>query len=172
MTTQQFLLDFRSPDEAQRWEVVNDVVMGGISKSTMLITSHKTALFEGNVSLENYGGFASIRTYPHDYHLGSYDGLIIRVKGDGKSYRLRLRTDDHFDGIAYQATFSTTSERWSTVHLPFRDFIPVYRGRIVTDAPLLNPAHIKRLGFMIADKQAGPFRLEIQWVKAYAEKQA
>jgi hypothetical protein len=172
MTPQQFLFDFRSPDEAKRWEVVNDVVMGGISKSSMLITLHKTALFEGNVSLENYGGFASIRTYPQDYHLGSYDGLIIRVKGDGKSYRLRLRTDDQFDGIAYQAIFSTTSERWDTVRLPFRDFIPVYRGRIMTDASPLNPTHIKRLGFMIADKQAGPFRLEIEWVKAYAEKQA
>ena len=171
MTIHQILLDFRSPDEAQSWEVINDVVMGGISKSTMLITSHKTALFEGNVSLKNYGGFASIRTYPHDYLLGSYDGLIIRVKGDGKSYRLRLRTDDQFDGIAYQATFLTTSDKWGTVHLPFRDFIPVYRGHIITDAPSLNPAHIKRLGFMIADKQSGPFRLEIEWVKAYAEKQ-
>jgi NADH dehydrogenase [ubiquinone] 1 alpha subcomplex assembly factor 1 len=172
MTPEQIIIDFRSPDEAKRWEIINDGVMGGISKGILLMTSDKTAIFEGNISLENYGGFASIRTYPQDYQLDSFDGLIVNVKGDGKRYRLRLRTDDEFDGIAYQATFLTKSEIRTTVHLPFRDFIPVYRGRIVTDAPPLNPAHIKRLGFMIADKQAGPFRLEIEWVKAYVEKQA
>jgi hypothetical protein len=169
MIEKQFFIDFRSPDEAERWEIVNDVVMGGVSQSRLLITPNQPAVFSGNVSLENNGGFSSMRTYPRDYHLGSYDGLIIHIKGDGKRYRLRLRTDDQFDGIAYQAIFLTRPEEWATVQLLFSDFIPVYRGRVVSDAPRLNPAHIKRLGFMIADKQAGPFRLEIDWVKAYSE---
>ena len=169
MTIQQVLIDFRSPDEAERWEIVNDAVMGGISQSTLIITPDQPAIFEGNVSLENYGGFSSMRTYPRDYQLESYDGLIIRIKGDGKRYRLRLRTDDQFDGIAYQAIFLTKPEEWATVQLPFSDFIPVYRGRVVSDAPRLNPAHIKRLGFMIEDKQAGHFRLVIDWVKVYSE---
>ena len=169
MTEQQFIIDFRSPNEAERWEIVNDGVMGGVSQSTLLATPNQPAIFAGNVSLENYGGFSSMRTYPRDYQLESYDGLIIHVKGDGKRYRFRLRTDDLFDGIAYQAIFLTKLEEWVTVKLPFRDFIPVYRGRVVSDAPRLNPAHIKRLGFMIADKQSGPFRLEIDWVKAYSE---
>ena len=169
MITQKVLIDFSSPDEATHWEIVNDGVMGGISQSTLLNPSSQPAVFSGNVSLENYGGFSSIRTYPRNYQLESYDGFIIHVKGDGKRYRFRLRTDDQFDGIAYQAIFLTKPEEWVTVKIPFSDFIPVYRGRVVSDAPGLNPAHIKRLGFMIADKQSGPFRLEIDWVKAYSE---
>jgi hypothetical protein len=165
----KLIFDFRLPGEEKKWEIMTDEVMGGISQSQMLITSKKTAIFHGKVSLENYGGFASIRTQPKDYRLDDYAGLTVRVKGDGKKYRLRLRTDDEFEGIAYQASFTTQSEKWIIVHLPFNKFRPVFRGRVVSEAPKLEAGHIRRIGFMIADKQAGPFTLEIDWVKAYTE---
>jgi NADH dehydrogenase [ubiquinone] 1 alpha subcomplex assembly factor 1 len=165
----KLILDFSLPGEEKRWEITTDEVMGGVSQSQMSITSNKTAIFHGEVSLENYGGFASIRTRPQEYQLDGYAGLSLRVKGDGKKYRLRLRTDDAFEGIAYQAGFATQSEKWITVHLPFNEFIPVFRGRAVPDAPKLEAGHIRRIGFRIADKQAGPFTLEIEWVKAYKE---
>jgi monofunctional biosynthetic peptidoglycan transglycosylase len=93
---------------------------------------------------------------------------MVRVKGDGKDYRLRLRTDDTYEGTAYQANFSTEKDEWITVRLPFDEFIPVFRGRVVNDAPQLDLRSIRRMGFMIADKQEGPFRLEIEKVTAYA----
>jgi monofunctional biosynthetic peptidoglycan transglycosylase len=170
MTTDKLLIDFSLSNEIKRWEVVNDEVMGGISQSQMIITSNKTALFQGELSLENYGGFASVRTYPQDFQLAGYAGLILRVKGDGKRYRLRLRNDDKFEGIAYQASFMAQSGKWIDVQLPFREFVPVFRGRVVSDAPILQPDHIRRIGFMIADKQAGHFCLEIDWVKAYSDQ--
>ena len=92
---------------------------------------------------------------------------MVRVKGDGKDYRLRLRTDNGHDGIAYQAHFKTEKGSWMTERLPFDSFVPVFRGRVIEDAPELNLSGIRRIGFMIADKQAGPFRLEIQWAKVY-----
>ena len=165
----KLIFDFSLPDEAKRWEIVTDEVMGGISKTQMFITPNKTAVFRGEVSLENYGGFASIRTLPQDYQLDDFTGISLRVKGDGKKYRLRLRTDNEFEGIAYQSVFTTEYEKWITVHLKFTEFIPVFRGRIVPEAPKLETGHIRRIGFMIADKQAGPFALEIDWVKAYKE---
>lgn len=165
----KLILDFSLAGEEERWEIMTDEVMGGVSQSQMLITSSKTAIFHGEVSLENYGGFASIRTRPQEYQLDGYAGLSLRVKGDGKKYRLRLRTDEAFEGIAYQAGFTTQSEKWITVYLPFNEFIPVFRGRAVPEAPKLEAGHIRRIGFMIADKQAGPFTLEIEWVKAYTE---
>jgi NADH dehydrogenase [ubiquinone] 1 alpha subcomplex assembly factor 1 len=161
--------DFSSPEEEKRWEIMTDEVMGGISQSQMFITSNKTAFFSGEVSLENYGGFASIRTRPQEYQLDGFAGISLRVKGDGKKYRLRLRTDDEFEGVAYQAGFTTRSEKWIIVNLPFNEFIPVFRGLVVSEAPKLEAGHIRRIGFMIADKQAGPFALEIEWVKAYTE---
>jgi len=169
MNQQEFLIDFSLPDEETPWEIVNDEVMGGISRSTMIITPDKTALFQGELSLKNYGGFASVRTLPRDFKLGGCDGLILHVKGDGKTYRLRLRTDDMYDGMAYQAVFTTEPEKCIAVNLPFSTFVPIFRGRIVPGAPPLKPGNIRRIGFMIADKQEGKFRLEIEWVKAYSK---
>ena len=163
----KLIVDFSLPGEEKKWEIMTDGVMGGISQSQMFITSNKTVIFHGEVSLENYGGFASIRSRPQKHQLDGFEGIALRVKGDGKKYRLRLRTDDGFEGVAYQAGFTTQAKRWITVHLSFDEFIPVFRGSVVSDAPKLEASHIRRIGFMIADKQAGPFTLEIDWVKAY-----
>lgn len=164
------LIDFHFPDEARNWEIVNDTVMGGLSRSSMRLTPDKTAIFEGEVSLDNNGGFASVRTLPLDFGLNGYDGLLIRVRSDGKNYRLRLRTDDEYDGIAYQIVFSTEKGVWRSLAFPFGSFVPVYRGRVVTEAPYpVDPRTIRRIGFMVADRQEGPFHLEIAWVKAYSD---
>lgn len=163
------LIHFEAVDEQTRWQTVNDGVMGGISQSTMRITSEATAIFEGNVSLENSGGFASVRRSPHDYQLAGTNGLAIRVKGDGKRYQLRLRTDDQFDGTAYRALFDTLDGEWSTVRIPFNECAATFRGRPVPGAPSLTPESIRQIGFLIAEQQAGPFRLEIGWVKAYRD---
>jgi len=169
MTKQKQIIDFSLPNEGKQWEAITDRVMGGVSQGQMVITSDKTAIFRGVLSLENYGGFASVRTHPQNYQLDGYEGLSLRVKGDGKRYRIRLKTDDHFDSIAYQAGFTTKPEEWIVIQVPFNEFIPVFRGQVISNAPKLELGGIRRIGFMIADKQEGPFRLEIDWVKAYSE---
>jgi len=100
------IIDFSSSDEQKRWEIINDAVMGGVSESRIALADNKAALFQGIVSLEHYGGFASMRSHPREFELSGFSGLMIRVKGDGKDYRLRLRTDSDYEGIAYQAHFN------------------------------------------------------------------
>jgi monofunctional biosynthetic peptidoglycan transglycosylase len=163
------LLEFNSPNEAKEWRVVNDGVMGGLSDSRMIITQRSTAIFQGNISLRNNGGFASVRTFPRAYELSGYSGLTIRIMGDGKKYQVRLRTDDNFDGISYKESFETTLNTWINVTLHFKTFVPSFHGRVVADAPSLNPNKIRQIGFLIADKQAGPFKLEIDWIRAHKE---
>jgi len=162
------IIDFSSPDEQDRWELINDAVMGGISESRISITEQNTAIFQGTVSLENNGGFSSLRTNAGEFDLALYKGLMVRVKGDGKDYRLRLKMDTSFEGIAYQVHFSTEQDKWIIARLPFEAFTPVFRGQVIEDAPKLDLSGIQRIGFMIADKQAGIFRLEIQWIKSYS----
>jgi hypothetical protein len=162
------IIDFSQTDEQNQWEAISDAVMGGISTSGMFMSENNTAVFQGEVSLENYGGFASVRTRPREFDLNNSQGLSVRVRGDGNDYRLRLKTDDDYEGIAYQAHFSTTPGEWILVRLPFDSFTPVFRGRVMRDAPQLNIDAVRRIGFMVADKQAGPFRLEIAWVHAYS----
>ena len=164
MTESVTLVSFQ--DGLGQWTVVNDGVMGGISRSRITRTEQGTGLFTGRVSLENNGGFASVRTRLADQDLSSFQGVEIRVKGNGRTYQLRFRNDAQLDGAAYSAEFPTTVGEWTTVQIPFADFKPTFRGRQLKDYPPLDQSALRQMTFMIADKKAGPFRLEIDFVRA------
>jgi monofunctional biosynthetic peptidoglycan transglycosylase len=154
-------------DDLGQWTVVNDGVMGGVSRSRITRTEQGTGLFTGRVSLEFNGGFASVRTKLPSQDLSAFEGVEIRVKGNGRTYQLRFRNDAQFDGAAYAADFPTTAGEWTTLRIPFADFQPTFRGRLLKDYPPLDQSALRQLTFMIADKKAGPFRLEIDWVRTY-----
>jgi monofunctional biosynthetic peptidoglycan transglycosylase len=143
--------------------------MGGISSSTMEVSSDGTGVFASRLSLENNGGFASVRTYLEGNDLSTFAGLVLRVCGDGRRYQVRLRTDDRFDGAAYQAEFDKDPAAWITVVLRFAAFAPTFRAYVPANAPPLDPGAIRQLGFLIADKREGTFRLEIERVLARAD---
>ncbi|UWX58781.1 CIA30 family protein [Chlorobaculum sp. MV4-Y] len=149
------------------WMNVDDVVMGGVSDSAMQLTPDGIAVFAGNLSLENSGGFASVRTVLAQRNYADFDGFRIRVKGDGKRYSFRARNDDRFDGIVYKYDFETVPDKWMEIDLPFAGFIPSFRGRTLADVPPLDSAHIVQIGLLISARQEGAFRLEVDWVEAY-----
>lgn len=140
------------------WQAINDGVMGGISSGRM-VQAEDGLRFEGELSLENNGGFASVRR-PVDQDLSEAFGVRLKLRGDGRTYQFRLRQDSRFDGVAWRAEFTTSTE-WQTVVLSFEDFTPVFRGRGVPQAGPVVPAAIQQIGFMLADKAPGPFALEI-----------
>jgi hypothetical protein len=156
------LLDFDDPADAALWRPVDDVVMGGVSRSAFEQAATGVARFRGNVSLENFGGFASVRTPPRDWDTAGAEAFVLRVRGDGKTYKFTIRTGDGFDGIQYQQRFTATADTWHDVRLPVRDFVATFRGRKVPFAPSLDPAKVRAIGLMISDKQAGPFELLIE----------
>lgn len=149
------------------WRSVNDGVMGGLSTGTLRRSNGGSALFEGSVSFENNGGFASVRTSIGEQDLSAYEGLEIRIRGDGHRYRLRLHDHARLDGIAFQADFHSGIGEWHDVGLQFGAFRPSFRGRTPADAPALDTRTIRQIGLMIADRQEGSFRLEIAWIRAY-----
>ena len=159
------IVDFAEPGSIP-WSIVNDGVMGGRSTSKMELSEDGSALFEGFVSLENNGGFASTRAVFQSLNLSGYAGVILKVRGDGRRYQLRFRMDDASDGVAYRAAFDTASGEWLELKLRFADFQASFRGSVLSDVDPLDPARIRQMGFLIADKKEGPFRLEIAWVKA------
>lgn len=161
------LFNFAKMKNMDDWLIVNDGVMGGLSKSKLILSDSGTAIFSGNVTLENNGGFASTRTKAMRFQLDGFKGILIRVKGDGKKYQFRIRTNDRFDGISYRHHFETKVNQWQTYSIPFNKFVPVFRGRILRDVEPISPKDIQQLGILISDKQTGEFRLEIQWIKSY-----
>jgi NADH dehydrogenase [ubiquinone] 1 alpha subcomplex assembly factor 1 len=145
------------------WREIGDPIMGGLSYGDMTIADG-VGIFSGVVSLDRGGGFASVRSAEGHYDLSDHSGLVLRVQGDGKRYGLRLRTSAAFDGINYQADFQPTADTWQDVELPFTSFQPVFRGKQVAGIPSLDPSAIRSFGLIIASRQAGPFRLEIESV--------
>jgi NADH dehydrogenase [ubiquinone] 1 alpha subcomplex assembly factor 1 len=165
---QMMIFDFGRADAVQRWQSIDDGVMGGRSASQLRIEDG-VAVFTGMVSLENNGGFASVRSAPGQYDLGTYAGIALRVRGDGKRYQLNLRTDTQFDGVNYRATFATEAGQWLTLRLPFSEFLPSFRGQQLKDAAPLDTRRIVTFGLLIADQLAGPFRLELEWLGGYLD---
>ena len=163
------LFDFQQSDEVNNWLVVNDGVMGGLSQSEIVLSRNNTAVFQGTVSLENNGGFASTRTSPQLYDLAGYDGIIVRLKGDGKKYQFRLRMDNRFDGISYRYHFKTEINKWIKIRVPFNQCVPVFRGRVLQGVEPLSAKRIQQIGFLISDKQSGLFKLEIDYINAYKD---
>ncbi len=158
------LFDFAGPSNAPIWQVVNDDVMGGVSSSRFSMTNG-VAVFRGELSLENNGGFASVRSLPSRHDLAGCDTVLIRVRGDGRRYKFTARTDRSLDSPIYQASFPTKPGEWEELCLPMKDFVPTFRGRVLSGQPPLDPAKVTSVGFLISDKQAGPFQLEVAWIK-------
>ena len=164
------LFDFEASADLENWLVVDDGVMGGRSRGEIIPGAKGTALFQGTLSLENNGGFSSVRTVLLSVNLSGYDAIETRVRGDGRTYQFRVRIDERFDGIAYRYDFDTPIDEWITVRLPLREFVPVFRGRVLADAPPLAAGQIRQIGFLLADGQNGPFRLEIDWIKSLRQQ--
>lgn len=160
----KLLFDFSDPRAVEAWRAIDDRVMGGVSRSRLRADPGGHAVFEGEVSLEQNGGFASVRSTPGDHGLPGASACLIEVRGSGQRFRLNLLTDERFDGVNYQTGFLPPTQAWETQRLPLTAFRASFRGREVPGAPPLDPAAIRQVGLMVADRQAGPFMLAIRHI--------
>lgn len=173
------LFDFSNPqiDIQNTWGALDDVVMGGVSDSSVRL-ENGAAVFSGNVSIANSGGFASIRTrnFEPALNLSTFTGVEIRLKGDGNRYKFLIRDGDGWDSVGYSHSFDTVANEWITVQVPFAQLIPVFRAKTVSDAKL-SPEGIRSFQLMLSKFEydgglnpkfnPGSFRLEISSIAAY-----
>ncbi|KAL3522545.1 hypothetical protein ACH5RR_015379 [Cinchona calisaya] len=167
------------------WGALDDVVMGGVSESAFLIdptggeNGGPTGLFRGVVSTANNGGFTSIRTknFPVPEDLSAYDGLEVRLKGDGRRYKLIVRTSRDWDTVGYTSSIDTIEDQWQSIQLPFSSLRPVFRARTVSDALPFDACQIVSLQLMFSKFEydgklnptfkEGPFQLPVSSIKAF-----
>ncbi|WP_425609851.1 CIA30 family protein [Vibrio splendidus] len=153
------MIDFTQASEHQNWTVTNDDVMGGISTGELIYLDNMSR-FRGELSLENNGGFSSVKR-----SIGSLaheiDSAELVLVGDGRTYQLRFTTSKDGNRVQYKHDFDTIKgEQFSQV-FHFDDFQAVFRGRLLSDAPELKAQDIKQIGFLIADKQPSFFELDL-----------
>ena len=146
-----------------QWFVINDGVMGGVSSSAARIAGGVLE-FAGRVSLDNNGGFASVRSSAAVHNLSAASGLTLRVRGDGKRYAVQLGSASA-RGVLYRAEFDTKPAQWLEVKLPFAAFKPTRFGQVLNGYPLERD-RIEHFGFIIANKRVETFKLELDWIRA------
>ena len=174
------LFDFSQPTQelSQIWGALDDVVMGGVSASSF---QHQegAALFTGEVSTANSGGFTSVRSrnFEPPLNLAHYAGIELRIKGDGQRYKFLMRDENTWDSVAYSYSFDTIADQWLNVRIPFQQMVPVFRAKTVNSNRTLDPAQIRSLQLMLSKFEydgalnpqfsPGKFRLLVQAITVY-----
>lgn len=178
--SEKIIFDFQNPTDDLKtiWGAVDDVVMGGVSESDIRLVEG-FSLFAGNVSTQNSGGFASVRTKNLEpaINLAGYEGIELRLKGDGKRYKFLIRTDTKWDGTAYSYSFDTESDNWINVRIPFTELIPVFRAKTLQDCPPIDSSRVSSFQLMLSKFEydgelnpkfsPGSFALQVESIKAY-----
>ena len=152
------IFDFNNTSNIKSWRIVNDVVMGGKSSSTITINKQGHGQFSGIVSTENNGGFSSVRHIFKPVSVKKINKVCIKLKGDGKDYQLRIK-DSYKNYFSYINTFST-SGKWQLIEIPLRDLYPSFRGRKL-NKPNFYHNVIEEIAFLISNNKNERFQLII-----------
>ena len=165
LVTTKTLDDFDSTRVIGNWMTVNDGVMGGLSKGGSVVSKKNTLMFNGKISLQNNGGFSSVRTSGKTHDLSAYTGIELKVKGDGRKYYLTTRTGGN-RMLAYWSPIQPAKGEWAIVRIPFKSFYATYFGNKVPTFKL-NTKKVSSVGFMLYDKKDGDFQIEVESIKVY-----
>lgn len=157
------LVTFDTKGEPLEWSSLGDQVMGGRSDGELVNSAEGVGLFDGTVRLDNGGGFASVKAdLPEAFDASQYTGIEFLALGDGKTYKIGLRTSTDRRSIVYQHAFTPDTKDWSRIRLPFSAFRSTWRGKTVTDAEPLNLEHLASVSLFVSGRQAGDFQLRMQ----------
>ena len=162
MVSSMVLFDFNSNSDLTNWTIVDDVVMGGQSNGQFEINQDGQGVFSGMVSLENNGGFSSVRYDCGQLNIEDYSKVVIRLKGDGKSYQFRTKTDNK-DQHSYIFTFETSLD-WEIIEIPLSEMEPRFRGRKL-NMPNYPAEILEEIAILIGNKKNESFRLEIDFIE-------
>ncbi len=157
MTTSP-LVDFNRSSDLSNWFIVDDVVMGGRSAGNFYINEEGDGVFEGYVSLENYGGFSSVRYRFESLRVAGFKSVLIRLKGDNKRYQFRVK-ESKYDRYSYVLNFQTGSE-WEIIEIPLKSLSPTFRGMSL-DMPNFPSEEMEEIAILIANEKAEDFKLII-----------
>lgn len=151
----QLVFDFDHNTTIENWKIVDDVVMGGRSNGRFSIDKDGNGVFWGNVSLENNGGFSSVQ-YPLNMKASKDIKVSIRLKGDGKDYQFRIKSNRN-TYYSYITSFKTSGD-WETIVINLKDLYPSFRGQVM-NMPNFTGNSIEEIVFLIGNKKNESFSL-------------
>lgn len=152
------IFDFNIKSDLCNWKIVDDIVMGGKSQGDFKLNDDGNAVFSGDISLENNGGFSSVRYQNGKIELKENTKIVIKLKGDLRKYQFRIKErilEEHF----YSYDFITTND-WQEVEIPVEEMYPIFRGRKLNKKNFSGTS-FEEIRFLIANKKNEFFKLEI-----------
>lgn len=156
--TDKKIFDFSKDCDISLWNVVDDVVMGGRSQGNFKLNEYGNGLFYGKVSLENKGGFSSLRYRFQEIEVLTCTKIVLKVKGDGNAYQFRIKDNDR-NFYSYIKTFSTSKE-WELIEINLSEMYPSFRGRKLAMENFSSEV-IQEVAILIGNKKEQHFMLEI-----------
>jgi len=165
MGAEDVSIDFGTKKVNQGWYVVNDGVMGGLSQGNITYTDDGL-LFEGNISLENNGGFSRFISGRTDFNLQDYNAIEIRIKADARKYAFVLQNTQVYYRPTWRVEFTGNGQEWQTIRMPLEDFNKAVMAR--PTGQKMNPdmlSSIRWMGIILYDKKSGPFKMELDYIK-------
>lgn len=154
-----YIYNFNKKQSISDWYVVNDGVMGGLSKGELILNKDGNAFFTGFVTTENNGGFSLINYRFDTKDVSNHTKVILKLKGDGKEYQFRIK-ENASQQYSYIKNFKT-SGNWETITIPFNLFYPSYRGYNL-DKPNYSGKSMNEIAILIGNKKKESFSLEIK----------
>ncbi|WP_231494736.1 CIA30 family protein [Polaribacter sp. Hel_I_88] len=158
------IFEFSKQSNIASWRVVDDGVMGGLSSGNFEINEKGNGLYTGEISLDNNGGFSSLRYRFDKINVEKFSKVILKIKGDGKKYQFRVK-DNSQNYYSYVQTFETTKE-WELVEINLSEMYPAFRGRKL-DMNNFSSNEIEEITLLFGNKKEETFQLEIS--KIYLE---
>ena len=156
------IFDFTSSSNVEAWRIVDDGVMGGVSNGNFQIDEEGHGRFFGQISLDNYGGFSSLRYQSSGIEVKDKTAVRLRVKGDGKNFQFRIK-DSYQQYYSFIYEFET-SGKWEDVVIPLAEMYPSFRGRKL-DLPNFSGTVIQEVTFLRGNKRYEDFSISIDKIE-------
>ncbi|MFD1161146.1 MULTISPECIES: CIA30 family protein [Hwangdonia] len=161
------VFNFGTQHNTENWRIVNDGVMGGVSTSS-LIENDNAILFKGETSLDNNGGFASIRTLIDKGRLKDCKTMTIRFKSSSthRTFGLSLKTSQRYYIPYHKFTFTPKSTDWEELKINITEFKHYRISEIIGEnMPLEVLKEVFNIALIVSDGKAGDFNIEIDYIK-------
>ncbi len=156
------IFNFNKNSSISNWIVVDDVVMGGKSNGNFQLNKDGKGVFSGKISLDNNGGFSSVRYGFNKLNIEKFKSIVLKIKGDGKNYQFRIKHKSS-DYASYITSFSSSGE-WQEIEIPLNSMYPSFRGRKLDERNFFHKS-IEEVTFLIANKKNEEFIILIDKIE-------
>lgn len=159
------MYDFGKKTGGKDWYTLNDDVMGGRSEAKLKI-KREYLTFEGQISLENNGGFASIRSPYGEFDLSEYKSVHVRYKSYENDFAFVLENKEVYYEPTYKHHLPASNGEWTVAILHLDEFEGYRLGKKIGEKLTAEiQSNMIRMGIITDTKKEDKFKIAIDYIE-------